>query len=380
MTATETTGAATKGADIARRIADAVLSQCNEQGVHPWIMQRWAYVPGMLLLAMSRAGEQLGNPDYSAFMQRHMEAFIGEDGTIRSYRLEEYNLDQINQGKNLFPLYHATGEQRYAEAAHLLAAQLISHPRTSEGGFWHKKVYPFQMWLDGLYMASPFLAEYGKVFQRPELIDEAAHQLLLIERMTRDPRTGLLYHGWDESKEQEWADSLTGLSAHFWSRAMGWYAMAAVDCLEHFPVTHPKRGTVIGIFQRMMGALVKVQDECTGLWYQVLDQAGRKGNYPEASGSCMFVYAMAKGLRLGYLEPSFREAMWKGYDGILQHLVTEDDKGVHLNSICHGAGLSIDRNGSYDYYISEAVVSDAPMGLAPLLMALLEAEKCSNGQ
>lgn len=160
---------------------------------------------------------------------------------------------------------------------------------------------------------------------------------------------------------------------------MGWYAMAAVDCLEHFPVTHPKRGTVIGIFQRMMGALVKVQDGSTGLWYQVLDQAGRKGNYPEASGSCMFVYAMAKGLSLGYLEPSFQEAMWKGYNGILQHLVTEDDEGVHLNSICHGAGLSIDRNGSYDYYISEAVVSDAPMGLAPLLMALLEAEKCSNG-
>ncbi|OKP92130.1 glycoside hydrolase family 105 protein [Paenibacillus sp. P32E] len=358
-----------------RKIADTILSQCNEQGEHAFVLERWAYVPGMLQMAVARAGVQLGEPEYVGYMQRHMDSFIGEDGSIRTYRLEEYNLDQINQGKNLFLLYQQTGEQRYAEAAHMLAAQLIGHPRTSEGGFWHKKVYPFQMWLDGLYMASPFLAEYGAVFQRPELIDEAAHQLLLIERRTRDTRTGLLYHGWDESKEQEWANPVTGLSSHFWSRAMGWYAMAVVDCLEHFPVTHPKRGTIIGIFQRMCGALVEVQDKETGLWYQVLDQADRKGNYLEASGSCMFVYAMAKGLRLGYLEPSFHEAMRSGYEGILTHLAGEDDQGAHLHRICHGAGLSKDRNGSYDYYISEAVLSDVPMGVAPWLLASLEVEK-----
>ncbi|MEK3713848.1 glycoside hydrolase family 88/105 protein [Paenibacillus sp. FSL R7-0333] len=365
---------------LSRRIADTFIGQCNEQGEHEYVMERWAYVPGMLLMSVARAGMQHSEPEYLSFMQRHMDSFIGEDGAIRSYSLEEYNLDQINQGKNLFWLYRQTGEQRYAEAAHLLAAQLIGQPRTSEGGFWHKKIYPFQMWLDGLYMASPFLAEYGAVFGRPELIDEAARQLLLIERRTRDPRTGLFYHGWDESGEQEWADSSTGLSAHFWSRAMGWYAMAAVDCLEHFPLTHPQRGTVMGIFQRMCGALVEVQDKESGLWYQVLDQAGRKGNYLEATGSCMFVYAMAKALRLRYLEPSFKAAMLRGYEGILKHLVTEDEQGVHLHQICHGAGLSNDRNGSYDYYISEAVVSDVPMGVAPLLLASLEVERYVAGQ
>ncbi|WNS46500.1 glycoside hydrolase family 88 protein [Paenibacillus sp. MMS20-IR301] len=371
MSATE----AATAASWSRRIADTLLSQCNEQGEHDYLLERWAYVPGMLQLAVARAGIQFNEPDYFGYMQRHMDSFIREDGTIRTYRLEEYNLDQINQGKNLFLLYQKTGEQRYAEAAHLLAAQLIGHPRTTEGGFWHKKVYPFQMWLDGLYMASPFLAQFGAVFQRPELIDEAAHQLLLIERRTRDPRTGLLYHGWDESREQEWADSSTGLSSHFWSRAMGWYAMAAVDCLEHFPVTHRQRGTVIGIFQRLCSALAEVQDQASGLWYQVLDQAGRKGNYLEATGSCMFVYAMAKGLRLGYLEPSFKEAMLSGYAGIVTHLVSEDDQGVHLRQICNGAGLSKDRNGSYDYYISEAIVNDTPMGMGPLLLAALEVEK-----
>jgi len=365
------------GTRLVRKFADRLLAQCNDKGEHPWVMERWAYVPGMQLMAIAHAGQQLEVPEYIAFMKRHMDAFVGEDGRIRTYRLEEYNLDQINQGKNLFTLYRATGEKRYAEAAHLLAAQLISQPRTSEGGFWHKKVYPFQMWLDGLYMASPFLAEYGKTFDRPDLIDEAMHQLLLIERRTRDPRTGLLYHGWDESKEQEWADSSTGLSSHFWSRAMGWYAMAVVDVLDHVPVAHRQRGTLIGIFQRMIGALVKVQDADSGLWHQVLDQGGRKGNYLEASGSCMFVYAMAKGLRLGYLENNFKEPMRRGYEGVLQHLITEDEQGLHLNGICHGAGLSIDRNGSYDYYISEAIVSDTPMGVAPLMLAVLETERLS---
>lgn len=357
-----------------RKVADTILGQCREDGFHFYPLERWAYVPGMLLMAMARAGKQLKQDSYYSFMQCHMDHFIAQDGAIGSYSLEEYNLDQINQGKNLFMQYEHTGDERYARAAHTLAAQLISQPRTSEGGFWHKKIYPFQMWLDGLYMASPFLAEYAKVFERPELMDEAAHQLLLIERRTRDKRSGLLYHGWDESGEQEWADSLTGLSSHFWSRAMGWYSMAIVDCLEHFPITHPKRGTIIGIFERMCHALVRVQEPSSGLWYQVLDQGERKGNYLEATGSIMFVYAMAKGLRLGYLSSSFHSAMLKGYEGIIGKLVTEDERGVHLHQICHGAGLSKDRNGSFEYYISEAVVSDHYMGIGPLLLVALEVE------
>ncbi|WP_309119655.1 glycoside hydrolase family 88 protein [Paenibacillus sp.] len=359
-----------------RAIADTILRQCDDKGNHEYILKRWAYVPGMLLRAMAKAGERLDHRAYHDFMKRHMDAFVQADGSIRTYRLEEYNLDQINQGKNVLTLYRETGESRYAEAANRLAAQLEGHPRTSEGGFWHKKVYPFQMWLDGLYMATPFLAEYAALFDRPDLLDEAAHQLLLIERKTRDPRTGLLYHGWDESREQEWADSTTGRSSHFWSRAMGWYAMALADSLEHFPVNHPKRGTIVGIFHRMCLALLRVQDKESGLWYQVLDQGDRKGNYLEASGSCMFVYAMAKGLRLGYLEPSFREPIRKGYEGIVNRLADIDANGdVHLHGICHGAGLSADRNGSFAYYVSEQVVSDAPMGMAPFLLASIEAEE-----
>ncbi|MBB3113363.1 unsaturated rhamnogalacturonyl hydrolase [Paenibacillus phyllosphaerae] len=361
-----------------QRIADTILDQCREDGYHDYPLERWAYVPGMLLMAMGRAGKQLNDERYYSFMHRHMDHFIAEDGSISTYTLEEYNLDQINQGKNLFMQYERTGDERYAKAAHTLAAQLISQPRTTAGGFWHKKVYPFQMWLDGLYMASPFLAEYARTFDRPELMDETAHQLILVESKTRDKRTGLLYHAWDEAIEQDWADSVTGQASNFWSRAMGWYAMAMVDCLEHFPVAHPKRGTIIGLFERMCHALVRVQDPASGLWYQVLDQGARKGNYLEASGSIMFVYAMAKGLRLGYLSGVFRAPMLKGWEGIVRELVTEDERGVHLHRICQGAGLSHDRNGTFDYYISEPVVSDHYMGIGPLLLAALEIERLTN--
>jgi unsaturated rhamnogalacturonyl hydrolase len=358
-----------------QRMAETIYLQADQDGFHEFAKERWAYVQGMTLMAMARTGVHYGIDKNIAFMKKHMDLFITEDGSINMYSLEEYNLDQINQGKNLFLLFEMTGDNRYDKAAHLLADQLLGQPRTLEGGFWHKKVYPFQMWLDGLYMASPFLAQYAKIFDKPLLFDEVAHQLLLVERKTRDSRSGLLYHGWDESKEQVWADPLTGCSPHFWSRAMGWYAMALVDSLEHFPIDHPKRGTIIGIFERMCHALGRVQEADSGLWFQVLDQGFRKGNYLEASGSSMFVYAMAKGLRLRYLENQFQSTVSKGFQGILDRFIEENETGVHLHSICHGAGLSFDRDGSYGYYIGEQVVSDSFMGVAPFLLAALEMER-----
>ncbi|WP_223829334.1 glycoside hydrolase family 88/105 protein [Paenibacillus arenilitoris] len=357
------------------RTSNTILGQADGGGIHPEIARRWAYVPGMMLMAIARTGEYYNEDAYIAFMKRHMDLFVQENGLIRGYRIEEYNLDQINQGKNLFGLISKYREPRYEEAAHTLAAQLIGQPRTTDGGFWHKKVYPFQMWLDGLYMSSPFLAQYARTYGRSDLFDEAAHQLLLVERRTRDRGTGLLYHGWDEAKEQVWADPDTGRSPHFWSRALGWYAMALVDSLEHFPIDHPKRGTMIGIFERLSRALGRYQEEESGLWFQVLDQGFREGNYLETSGSSMFIYALAKGVRLRYLEEPSRSVAERAYEGLIERFVEADDAGAHLHSICHGAGLSDDRNGSYDYYIGEKIVSDAQIGVAPFLLASLEMEK-----
>lgn len=361
------------------KIADTLLSECKD-GDHPKLAGKWGYVGGMTLMALERAAQWNNNPIYAELVHRHMDALIESDGTIRTYRLEDYNLDMINEGKNLFTQWKRSGEEKYYQAILQLVAQLKGQPRTSEGGFWHKKIYPFQMWLDGIYMSSPFLAEYASTFDHQNSFDEAARQILLIERKTRDPRTGLLCHAWDESREQRWCDKETGQSFHVWGRAMGWYAMAVVDALEHFPIDHPQRGQIMGIFERMAQAIAHAQDQESGLWYQVMDQNGREGNYLEASASCMLTYALAKGQRLNYLAELDPKVVENAYAGILKQFVTEDEKGVHLHRICHGAGLGGKkyRDGSYAYYISEEIVSDVQMGVAPFLLASIEMEKMAG--
>ncbi|GGF68805.1 glycoside hydrolase 105 family protein [Paenibacillus albidus] len=362
------------------KIADTLLSECTD-GNHPKLAGKWGYVGGMTLMALERAAVWNRERKYAELVDHHMDELIEQDGTILTYRLEDYNLDMINEGKNLFTLWKRTGEDKYYQAILQLAAQLKGPPRTSEGGFWHKKIYPFQMWLDGIYMSSPFLAEYASILDHPDSFDEAARQILLIEQKTRNPRTGLLHHAWDESREQRWCDKDTGQSFHVWGRAMGWYAMAVVDALEHFPVDHPQRGQIMGIFERMSYAIAHAQDQDSGLWYQVMDQNGREGNYLEASASCMLTYALAKGQRLHYLAELDRKVVENAYAGILKQLVTEDEKGVHLHRICHGAGLGGKkyRDGSYAYYISEQIVSDVQMGVAPFLLASIEMEQRGAG-
>lgn len=358
-------------------IADTMLSACVD-GYHPKMGNKWGYVSGMALMALDRLTDHTGDAKYREAMRRHMDRFVQEDGSILTYALDDYNLDHINQGKNLFSLWRRTGEEKYAKAARQLAAQLAGQPRTSEGGFWHKKIYPFQMWLDGVYMSSPFLAEYARTFGEPRWFDDVANQILLIERRTRNPDNGLLHHAWDESREQRWCHRDTGRSLHVWGRAMGWYAMAVVDALEHFPTDHPQRGQVMGVFHRMAHAIRRAQDADSGLWYQVMDQNGREGNYLEASASCMLAYALAKGIRLNYVAELPSSVVHRAFEGILQRFVTEDERGVHLHWICHGAGLGGNgtyRDGSYAYYLSEAVVSDALMGVAPFLLASMEIEK-----
>jgi unsaturated rhamnogalacturonyl hydrolase len=259
--------------------------------------------------------------------------------------------------------------------------QLDTQPRTSEGGFWHKKIYPYQMWLDGIYMVAPFYVQYADRFKEPGGFDDAAHQILLIERHTRDPKTGLYYHAWDESKMQKWANPQTGCSPHFWGRAMGWYAMAIADVLDFLPASHRTWDRIVTIFARMIHALMLVQDKNTGLWYQVLDRGGDEGNYTEASASCMFVYALAKGIRKGYLASKCLEAAQSGYAGIIKHFVEVDDHGqVNLMRTCHTAGLGgkQQRDGSYGQYVGEPIVTNDPKGVGAFLLAGVEMERISK--
>ena len=238
--------------------------------------------------------------------------------------MEKYNLDLVNSGKILFEIYAKTGEERYKKAMDMLHKQLEGHPRNSDGGYWHKKVYPWQMWLDGVYMADPFSAQYGAVFNVSRAIDDAILQVELIQKHTLDSKTGLNFHGYDEKRAQFWANKKTGRSSHIWGRAQGWYCMALVDILDYIPANHPKRAAYIKILQQVYTAVLKAQDSNSGVWWQVMDLPGRKGNYLESTCSTMFVYSFAKAYQKGYVGTKFIKSAKRGFDGILKEFVKEN--------------------------------------------------------
>jgi unsaturated rhamnogalacturonyl hydrolase len=338
---------------------------------------KWTYDHGLVLKGIERVWINTGDKQYFDFIKRSMDHFVADDGTIRTYSQDEYNIDNILPGRNLLFLYKATREEKYKKAAALLREQLNTHPRTSEGGFWHKKIYPSQMWLDGLYMGEPFYAEYAVTFNEPAAFDDIAKQFILMERHSRDDKTGLLYHGWDESKQQRWANPQTGRSPNFWGRAMGWYAMALVDTLDYFPEKHKQRAELVAILNRLAQAVAKYQEPRSGLWYQVLDKGTAKGNYLESSAACMFVYALAKGVRDGHLPDSYMQVARNGYSGILREFVKTDAHGqLNLEGTVNVGGLGGNpyRDGSYEYYLSEKVVTNDPKGIGALLLAATEME------
>lgn len=337
----------------------------------------WNYDHGLQVLAIQKAGEATGDERCLQFVADWIDAFIQPDGAIRTYDMQTYNIDWVNSGKLLFGAYERSGDERYCKAIETLREQMRTHPRNHARGFWHKKIYPFQMWLDSIYMAGPFLSEYALRFNEPETFDDVVHQINLIDKHTRDPKTGLLYHAWDESKQQRWCDPETGLSKYFWGRAIGWYVMAIVDILDHLPQSHPGHSDLIGILDKTAAAIARVQDEATGLWYQILDLPEREGNYLEASASAMFVYAFAKGVRNGYLAQDYLLSARRGYHGLLQNLIKIDAQGLlTLEKVCGGAGLGgvPYRDGSFEYYISEEIISNDPKGVGPFILATLEME------
>jgi len=341
---------------------------------------KWSYPNGLVLNAARRVYEETGKEKYYDYIYGYPDTMVNEDGSIKTYGLEKQNLDMLKSGDVLLYVYDKTQEERFKKAIDLLRKQIDSQPRTSDGGFWHKKRYPHQMWLDGLFMAEPFYAAYTQTYDDGEkaqkAYDDIVHQFDLIQEHNYDAETGLLYHGWDESKEQIWADEETGTSPNFWSRAMGWYGMALVDVLDYLPEDYEGRTRLITYLNQFAEAIAKVQDEETGLWYQVLDQGDREGNYLEATGSSMFTYTLAKGVNKGYLPQDYMNVAKKGFNGITQELISVEENGVvNLDQCCAVAGLSADRDGSFEYYINEQKRSNDPKGTGAFILASLELDK-----
>jgi unsaturated rhamnogalacturonyl hydrolase len=341
------------------------------------------YELGTYLEGIDAVWMNTGDARYYNYIKTAVDEVVTPEGMIPSYKPAEYQLDSILMGRQLLRLYGVTQDKHYLTAAGLLYEQLQKQPRTASGGFWHKERYPHQMWLDGLYMAEPFYAEYATVAHHPENYADIARQFTLVAEHMRDARTGLLYHGWDESKQQRWADKATGLSPEFWARAMGWYMMALVDTLDYLPENDPGRKQLVAILNEESAALARVQDAKTGLWYQVLDKGNEKGNYVESSASCMIVYALAKGVRRGYLPEQFLTSATHGYEGILKNFIevgSGDDVSLTKTVKVGGLGGTPYRSGSYAYYLSEPIVANDPKGVGPFIEAAVEMENAQRAR
>jgi unsaturated rhamnogalacturonyl hydrolase len=342
---------------------------------------KWDYTSALFATSLLELGDATKDTTYGDYAAALVGGDVAADGSIAGYKASDHSLDEVAPARALLALYRRTQDPRYAQAARLVRAQFNEQPRTSDGGFWHKQIYPNQMWLDGLYMGEPFYADYAKTFNEPADFDDITKQILLADQHTYDAKTGLFYHGWEDTRQQTWADPATGHSPSFWGRADGWYAMAIVDVLDDLPADHPNRAQVLEVLRRLADGVAQWQDAPSGLWWQVLDQGGRAGNYWEASASSMFVYALAKAVNQGYLPAKkYAAVARRGFAGLVRSLVkTEADGTISLTQVCVTAGLgssganSTYRDGSYDYYVRQTqMASNDLKGVGPFILAGLE--------
>ena len=330
----------------------------------------WNYMDGCMIKAIIELYHMKKDSKYLEFADNFIDYFVREDGSIRSYNPEDYNLDNVNAGKTLFDLYELTGKEKYRKAIDTVYGQLKNQPRTSTGNFWHKKIYPNQIWLDGLYMAQPFYMQYTLTYEDGLHCEDCCSQFAHVYELMRDTRNGLYYHAYDDSRQAFWCDKVTGLSDNFWLRALGWYAMALIDTMEIMPERlHREKAELHRVYQELIDAMLPYQDQESGMWYQVVNRGGIAPNYLETSGSAIFAYAIMKSVRLGFLDETYFAYGKKAFDGIC-----EKYGELQLDGICLVAGLGNRemREGTFDYYMREPIVKNEAKGVAPLILAYIE--------
>jgi unsaturated rhamnogalacturonyl hydrolase len=347
----------------AKQACQALMRQFSADRLPP--AGRWHYHQGVFLLGVQRCWRESGEEKYYQYVKDWVDSIILPDGTIKEYNATE--LDSLQAGILLFDLYDRTGDERYKTALDILVSHLRHWKRNGAGGFWHKDIYPNQMWLDGLFMAGPLAAQFGNRFKESRFFDLVAEQALLMWEKTWDERTGLLYHGWDESKKAVWADPVTGRAPEFWGRAIGWYPAAVLDILDYLPPDHASRRLLIERMNRLLIAVIKFQDASTGLWYQVVDKGDRPDNWLEISCSSLFVYAIAKAIRLGYLDENYLKYAWRGYRGVVDTLKFDGRGNVNIGDICIGTGI-----GDYAHYIARPRSENDLHGVGAFIIMCVE--------
>lgn len=346
---------------IAEKACQTIMNTYSPAELPP--ANRWHYHQSVFLYGMLRVWEATGKQDYFDYTKAYVDNLLDDEGNFLFARDE---LDSIQVGILLFPLYEETKDRKYMIAAKKLRNLLHTINKTSEGGFWHKDKYPYQMWLDGLFMAGPFMLMYDKQFQEPELIQSVLLQEKLMRSHMRDPQSGLPYHAWDEKKIQPWANKETGCSPEFWGRSVGWYGTALIDLLEQ--IEGQKHGQEVWVeeLQRFIPAIVSHQDADSGLWYQIVDKGDREDNWLESSCSALFIYTIAKALKAGYVEDTYQEVVKKAYNGLLEHMVKVDDQRLELSGICIGTSA-----GEYEYYVSRPTSENDLHGMGAFILACM---------
>lgn len=368
--------------EILDRYIDQLLERSTPQApvwniekIREGAQPSWNYMDGCMINAILELYLMKKDSKYLEFADAFIDYFVEEDGRIRSYSPEEYNLDNINAGKTLFELYELTHKEKYRKAIDTVYSQIQGQPRTSTGNFWHKLIYPHQIWLDGLYMAQPFYMQYEATYNDGKGCMDSYKQFLHVYDLMRDTRNGLYYHAYDDSRQMFWCDKVTGLSDNFWLRALGWYAMALIDTMDVMPVFMSKEKEQLRtIYQELIDSMLPYQDEETGMWYQVVNRGGIAPNYLETSGSAIFAFAIMKSVRLGLLDNSYYARGKKAFDGICRTRLSEKDGELQLEGICLVAGLGNreNREGTFDYYMREPIVKNEAKGVAPLILAYIE--------
>lgn len=340
------------------------------------LKHKWEYEDGLMLSGMFQIFLASGDKKYFSYIKNNIDAYLDDDGNIDGYSFSEFNLDHINNGKILLDLFEQTHDLKYKKAADKLYNQLLEQPRTPEGTFWHKKIYPNQVWLDGLYMGSVFYGRYLSQFKSDNDLADVVHQFITAYNVTLDSKTGLCYHAYDAKKTQPWANTINGHSPHFWTRSIGWFVMAMVDVLEYIPASNPQRTDILNNLNNLLNALRKVADSKTNLWYQIPDEGDRPLNYLESSGSLMILAAIAKSIRLNYInKDDWLPFLLEGYKQALRQFISVTKENyVNVNKIAHVGGLGgpSKRDGSFAYYMSEPIVTNDHKGVGPFLLLICE--------
>ena len=347
----------------------------NIESIRQGKKPHWNYIDGCMITSLLAMSQITGDRKYFDFAEKFIDYYVSDDGSILGYDIEKYNLDDLNEGRVLFELFRETKKEKYRLAIEHQKKQLDNQPRTYTGNFWHKLIYPNQIWLDGIYMAQVFSTLYAKNFGGKDYSD-VVKQIENVNKYMQNGESGLYYHGLDCSKTIFWADKESGLSKNFWLRSIGWFTVALVDIIEIIDEDE-KKASLIAIFTNLIDSITAFRDKESGLYWQVVDQPGREGNYLETSGSSMIAYAQLKGARLGLLGEEYSSLGKETFDGICERYLNVSESGeLNLGGICLVAGLGPEsnprRDGSYEYYISEPVVENDAKGVAPFVLCYTE--------